>query len=226
MSKLVWDQDTKRVYEAGIRMGVLYPKASDGTYPEGYAWNGLTGVTESPSGAENTALYADDIKYLNLRSAEEFGGTIEAYTYPPEFAQCDGSAELAPGVTIGQQPRKPFGLCYRTVIGNDTESDSYGYKLHLIYGCEASPSERAYATINDSPDAMTMSWEFTTTPVNVKGATKPTSILTIDSTKVDAEKLAALEAIVYGKDGTGEGDEGTKARLPLPDEVAQIFAAG
>lgn len=223
--KLVWDQDGKRTYETGTRNGVLYVKSSDGTYPDGVAWNGLTAVTESPSGAESTPLYADDIKYLNLRSAEEFGGTIEAYTYPPEFEQCDGTAELAPGVNVGQQSRKSFGFCYRTVLGNDTEGESYGYKVHLVYGCDASPSEKAYATVNDSPDAITFSWEFSTTPVNVKGL-KPTALLTIDSTKVDKDKLATLEEKLYGKDGTGESDEGTKPYLPLPDEVATIFAAG
>lgn len=237
MARLVWDKDGERRYETGTKMGVLYIKASDGTYPNGIAWNGLTAVTESPSGAETTALYADDIKYLNLRSAEEFGGTIEAYTYPQEFEECDGSAELAPGVSVGQQARKSFGLCYRTIIGNDTENDAYGYKLHLIYGADASPSERAYGTVNDSPDAITFSWEFSTTPVNVKGL-KPTALLTIDSTKVDKDKLAALEDILYG---TGEPGIATLAdepsdntvnpsetipRLPLPDEVAEIFAAG
>lgn len=225
MGRLVWDQDGKRMYETGTDRGVLYIKSEDGTYPKGIAWSGLTGVTESPSGAENTALYADNIKYLNLRSAEEFGGTIEAYFYPDEFMQCDGSAELAEGVYIGQQDRKSFGFSYRTVLGNDTKSNAYGYKLHLVYGADATPSERAYATVNDSPEAITFSWEFTTTPVNVAGG-KPTSLLTIDSTKVDAEKLKTLEDILYGKDGTGESDPGVEPRLPLPDEVASIFAAG
>lgn len=223
--KLVWDQDGKRIYETGTDHGVLYIKNENGTYPKGVAWSGLTGVTESPSGAENTALYADNIKYLNLRSAEEFGGTIEAYTYPDEFKQCDGSAELAEGVYIGQQDRKSFGFSYRTILGNDTKSNAYGYKLHLVYGADATPSERAYATVNDSPEAITFSWEFTTTPVNVAGA-KPTALLTIDSTKVDADKLKSLEDILYGKDGTGESDPGVEPRLPLPDEVASIFAAG
>lgn len=223
--KLVWDQEGKRVYETGTKNGVLYVKSSSGTYPKGVAWNGLTGVTESPTGAESTPLYADDIKYLNLRSAEEFGGTIEAYTYPPEFMECDGTAELAPGVYVGQQARKSFGFSYRTIIGNDTEGESFGYKLHLVYGADASPSERSYGTVNDSPDAITFSWQFSTTPVNVTGA-KPTALLTIDSTKVDKDKLAALEDILYGKNGTGENDTGTDARLPLPDEVAQIFAEG
>lgn len=218
MSKLVWDKTGERLYETGVKRGVLYPQAAGGTYPKGVAWNGLTNVTESPTGAEATALYADDIKYLNLMSNEEFGGTIEAYTYPDEFAECDGSASLATGVYIGQQPRKTFGFSYCTTIGNDVESNAYGYKLHLVYGALASPSEKAYSTINDSPEAITFSWEFSTTPVNVTGF-KPTACLTIDSTKVDAEKLAALEKILYGDD-TGEA---ATARLPLPDEVAQVL---
>lgn len=223
--KLVWDQEGKRTYETGTRNGVLYVKSSNGTYPKGVAWNGLTGVTESPTGAESTPLYADDIKYLNLRSAEEFGGTIEAYTYPDEFMECDGTASLAPGVYVGQQSRKSFGFSYRTVIGNDTDGEAHGYKLHLVYGADASPSERSYGTVNDSPEAITFSWQFSTTPVNVTGA-KPTALLTIDSTKVDKDKLATLEDILYGKNGTGESDTGSDARLPLPDEVAQIFAEG
>lgn len=217
MPKLVWDKTGERYYETGVKQGVLYPIDAQGTYPKGVAWNGLTNVTESPSGAEATALYADDIKYLNLISTEEFGGTIEAYTYPDEFAECDGSASLATGVYIGQQPRKTFGLCYRTTVGNDVDNNNYGYKLHLVYGALASPSEKAYSTINDSPEAITFSWEFSTTPVNVTGF-KPTASITIDSTKVDPQKLAALEAILYG------GDE-AEARLPLPDEVAQIITA-
>ena len=217
MSKLVWDQTGERLYETGVKQGVLYPQAAGGTYPKGVAWNGLTNVTESPSGAEATPLYADDIKYLNLISTEELGGTIEAYTYPDEFAECDGSASLTEGVYIGQQPRKTFGFCYRTTLGNDVSNNNYGYKLHLVYGALASPSEKAYATINDSPEAITFSWEFSTTPVNVTGF-KPTASITIDSTKVDTEKLAALEAILYG-------DEDNEARLPLPDEVAQIMTA-
>lgn len=218
MPKLVWDADGQRLYETGTRMGVVYPQAADGTYPKGVAWNGLTAVSESPSGAESNPLYADDIKYLDLRSKEEFSATVEAYTYPDEFALCDGTAELTTGVTIGQQPRKPFGLCYRTVLGNDTQKENYGYKLHLVYGCTASPSEKSYQTISDSPEAITFSWEMTTTPVKVAGF-EPTSTLTIDSTKVDADKLKALEAILYGTDGEGSA-EGTVARLPLPDEVA------
>lgn len=216
MSKLIWDQTGERLYETGVKYGVLYVQEG-AAYPKGVAWNGLTAVTESPSGAEATALYADDIKYLNLMSAEEFGATIEAYTYPDEFMACDGSASLSEGVYIGQQARRAFGMCYRTSIGNDVLSNDYGYKLHLIYGAMASPSERSYATINDSPEAITFSWEVKTTPVNVTGH-KPTACLTIDSTKVDADKLAALEKILYG-------DETTEAKLPLPDEVAAIFAA-
>lgn len=198
--KIVWDQTGERTYETGVKYGVLYPVTS-GTYGTGVAWNGLTAVTESPSGAETTSLYADDIKYLNLVSAEEFGGTIEAYTYPDEFKQCDGSASIADGVVIGQQDRKSFGLCYRTTLGNDTDSNAYGYKLHIVYGALASPSEKAYSTINDSPEAITFSWEFKTTPVNVTGF-KPTALITIDSTKADPTKLAALEDILYGKADT------------------------
>lgn len=217
MSKLVWDQVGERYYETGVKMGVLYPQES-GAYPKGVAWNGLTAVTESPSGAEATPLYADDIKYLNLMSTEEFGATIEAYTYPDEFAECDGSASLGKGVFIGQQKRKAFGLCYRTALGNDVDNNDYGYKLHIIYGCLAAPSEKAYATINDSPEAITFSWEVSTTPVNVTGK-KPTASVTIDSTKADPAKLAALEAVLYGSD-----DE--EARLPLPDEIATMMAEG
>ena len=221
--KLKWDETGKRFYETGVKQGVLYPQAEGGTYPKGVAWNGLTAVTESPSGAEATALYADDIKYLNLMSAEEFGATVEAYTYPDEFAECDGSAEIAPGVTIGQQSRKAFGLSYRTAVGNDVNGSEFGYKLHLIYGAMAAPSEKAYATINDSPEAITFSWEVTTTPVNVEGF-KPTASLTIDSTKVDAEKLAALEDILYGKDADGlEQSGGIEPRLPMPDELVTLM---
>lgn len=215
MAKLVWDKTGERLYETGVSHGVLYVQDSTGAYPAGVAWNGLTAVTESPSGAEATPLYADDIKYLELRSAEEFGATIEAYTYPTEFEACDGSAELAEGVTIGQQDRKTFGLCYRTIVGNDVKKNDLGYKLHLIYGATASPSEKGYQTVNDSPEAITFSWEVTTTPINVDGF-KPTSSLTIDSTKVDKSKLDALEAKLYG-------DESTEATLPTPDEVAAIF---
>ena len=222
--KLVWDKTGEHYYETGVKNGVLYPMSASGTYPKGVAWNGLTAVTESPSGAEPTALYADDIKYLNLMSNEEFGATIEAYTYPDEFAECDGSASLTEGVYIGQQARKTFGLCYRTTLGNDAKGNDYGYKLHIIYGAMASPSEKAYSTINDSPDAITFSWELSTTPVAVANF-KPTASLTIDSTKVNAQKLAALEEILYGKDGTGEDNSvgAVDPRLPLPDEIATLM---
>ena len=215
--KLVWDQTSDRLYETGVKMGVLYPQDEAGTYPKGVAWNGLTAVTESPSGAEATALYADDIKYLNLMSAEEFAATVEAYTYPDEFAECDGSASIAKGVSIGQQKRKAFGLCYRTVLGNDVAGNDYGYKIHIIYGATAAPSEKEYASVNDSPEAITFSWELSTTPVSVKGF-KPTASIVIDSTKVDAEKLTALEAILYGS-------ENADARLPLPDYISTLMAA-
>lgn len=222
MSKIVWDKTGERLYETGVKNGVLYLQ-TNGVYNTGVAWNGLTAVTESPSGAEATALYADDMKYLNLYSAEEFGATIEAYTYPDEFAECDGSKELVDGVVIGQQTRKVFGLCYRTVIGNDTDGEAHGYKLHIIYGAMASPSEKAYATINDSPEAITFSWEITTTPVNVTGA-KPTASVVIDSTKADPTKLAALETILYGKDPTTDGgSDGVDPRLPLPDELKTLM---
>ena len=214
MAILTWYYTGKRFYETGVKQGVLYPQAEGGTYPKGVAWNGLTAVTESPSGAEPTPLYADDIKYLNLVSAEEYGATIEAYTYPDEFAECDGSAELVPGVTVGQQNRKTFGLSYKTTLGNDVAGNEYGYKLHLIYGAMAAPSEKGYATINDSPEAITFSWEVSTTPVSVTGL-KPTASITIDSTKVDKSKLTALEAILYGSE--------TDARLPLPDEIATLM---
>lgn len=222
--KLVWDKTGEHYYETGVKNGVLYPMSTSGTYPKGVAWNGLTAITESPSGAEATALYADDIKYLNLMSNEEFGATVEAYTYPDEFAECDGSASLTEGVYIGQQARKTFGLCYRTTLGNDSKGNDYGYKLHIIYGAMASPSEKAYSTINDSPDAITFSWELSTTPVAVANF-KPTASLTIDSTKVDSEKLAKLEEILYGKDGTGEGNSAGAVgpRLPLPDEIATLM---
>ena len=224
MAKLVWDKTGDRLYETGVKNGVLYIPTA-GVYSKGVAWNGLTAVTESPSGPEATALYADDIKYLSLMSTEEFGATIEAYTYPDEFAACDGSAELADGVMIGQQKRSTFGLCYKTTIGNDTEGNDHGYKLHIIYGAQAAPSEKAYATINDSPEAITFSWEITTTPVNVTGA-KPTASLVIDSTKADPSKLAALEDILYGKDGTGDQHTGAvDPRLPLPDEIKTLMTA-
>ena len=214
MTKLLWDQAGERLYETGVNKGVLYPRSTDGSYPLGVAWNGLTAVTESPSGAEATPLYADNIKYLNLMSAEEFGATIEAYTYPDEFAACNGEAALTEGVSIGQQARQSFGMSYVTKVGNDIDSE-HGYKIHLIYGALAAPSEKAYATVNDSPEAITFSWEVTTTPVEVTGF-KPTATLVIDSTKVEAEKMAAIEDILYGS--TSE-----EARLPLPDEVLEII---
>lgn len=216
MARIEWDKTGERLYETGVKNGVLYVQEA-GAYPNGVPWNGLTAVTESPSGAEATPLYADDIKYLNLVSAEEFGATIEAYTYPDEFMECDGSATLMEGVYIGQQARKTFGLCYKTAIGNDIVNNAYGYKLHMIYGALAAPSEKAYATINDSPEAITFSWEVSTTPVNVTGH-KPTASLVVDSTKVSPDKLAALEDILYGT-------EEAEPRLPLPDEVLTILSA-
>lgn len=228
MSRLKWDQIGERTYETGVDHGVLYPQ-SEGAYPMGVAWNGLSNVTESPSGAEDNKIYADNIAYLNIKSAEEFGATIECYTYPPEWAACNGEAELADGVTLGQQKRNTFGFSYRTRIGNDTQGDDYGYKLHLIYSASASPSEKAYSTVNDSPEALSFSYEITTTAIPVTGTDKdgkplrPVAAITIDSTKADKTKLAALEDILYGKDGT-EGSA-TNPRLPLPDEIAEIFAA-
>lgn len=217
MSKLVWDQTGDREYETGVKNGVLYPQGEGGTYPKGVAWNGLISVTESPSGAEATALYADDIKYLNLMSNEEFGATIEAYMSPEEFDQCDGTASLATGVSIGQQKRKTFGMAYKTTIGNDVDGNDHGYKIHLIYGALAAPSEKAYSSINDSPEAMTLSWEVSTTPVTVDGF-KPTATVVIDSTKADPTKLAALEAVLFGS-------AEKEARLPLPDEIVSIIGA-
>ena len=215
MAKIKWDETGEKIYETGVKNGVLYLPNETGVYAKGVAWNGLTAVTESPSGAESTPLYADDIKYVELFSAEEFGATLECYTYPDEFAECDGSAEVTPGVIIGQQNRKTFGLCYRTTLGNDVKGNEYGYKLHLIYGAKASPSEKSYSTINDSPEAITFSYEITTTPVNVTGH-KPTASLTINSTKVDPTKLQQLEAMLYGGDST-------EAKLPLPDEVINLL---
>lgn len=215
MAKLVWDQTGERFYETGVDHGVLYPQDNLGTYSNGVAWNGLTSVSESPSGAEPTDLYADNIKYISIRSAETFGATVEAYTYPDEFAVLDGSAELAEGVIIGQQPRKAFGLCYRTRIGNDIQFENYGYKLHLLYGCSVSPSEKSYQTINDSPEAITFSWEMTTVPVNVTGF-KPTATIILDSTKLGKAKMTAIEDVLYG---TVDADP----RLPLPDEVLSII---
>lgn len=215
MSKLVWDAAGERKYETGVSKAVLYPQSAGGTYPKGVAWNGLTGVTQSPSGAEATALYADNIKYLNLLSTEEFGATVTAYTYPDEFKACNGEATLAKGVTVGQQTRSLFGMVYNTIIGNDTEANKHGYKIHIIYGAQAAPSEKAYETVNDSPAAVELSWEITTTPVNVEGF-EPTASIEIDSTTADPAKLKALEDILYG---SGE----TEARLPLPDEIATLM---
>ena len=212
--KITWDKSGERYYETGAKRGVLYVM-DKGAYGNGVAWNGLTAVTESPSGAEASPMYADDIKYLNLYSAEEFAATVEAYTYPDEFAECDGSAEIAPGVTIGQQKRKTFGMCYTTVLGNDTDGNDHGYKIHIIYGANAAPSEKAYATINDSPEAITFSWELSTTPVEVAGH-KPTASLTIDSTKTTPEKMKAIEDILYGT-------ESQEPRLPLPSEIAEVL---
>jgi hypothetical protein len=214
---LVWDQVGERLYETGVDHGVLYIPDETGVYGTGFAWNGLTTVTESPGGAESNPQYADNIKYLNLLSAEEFGGTIEAFTYPDEFGQCDGTASPAEGLSVGQQGRKVFGLSYRTQLGNDLEGTDHGYKLHLIYGAQASPSEKAYATINDSPEAISFSWEISTTPVPVTDL-KPTSLIVVDSTVVDATGLSDLEEALYGGAAT--------ARLPLPDEVIAMFAAG
>lgn len=214
MSKLTWDQVGEREYETGVDRGVVYPQAN-GAYPAGAAWNGLISVTQSPSGAEPTPLFANNHKYLNLLSVEELAFTIEAYTYPDEFAECDGSVAIAQGVRIGQQKRKAFGFCYRSLIGNDTEGTSYGYKLHLIYGALAAPTEQADTSVNDSPEAKTMSWECSTTPVDVTGH-EPTASVEIDSTTVDPAKLKALEDILYGS-------ESEEPRLPLPDEVAEII---
>ena len=217
MSKLVWDEVGNKIYETGTSKGVLYPQDVSGAYPVGVAWDGLIGVTESPSGAEPTALYANNRKYLELRSAEDLGVTIKSYTYPDEFEECDGSASPVTGVSVGMQQRKPFGLSYQTILGNDTSENDYGYKLHLIYGCKASPSERAYNTVNDSPEAIEFSWEATTTPVSVNyGDLKSTSVLTITSTNVNAAALKKLEDILYGTDELSP-------RLPLPDEVINLF---
>lgn len=228
MSKLVWDKTGERNYETGIDHAVLYPVANDGSYPVGVPWNGITSASESPSGAESTALYADNIKYLNLKSAEEFGMTIEAYTYPDEWEQCDGTATLADGVKLGQQSRKNFGLSYRTRMGNDTDGDSHGYKLHLVYGCSANPSQRSYQTVNDSPEAITFSWEITTTPVLLDGF-KAVSLITIDSTKVDSAKLTTLENRLYGTEDTytefsgSEFDSGTDYYTRSGSEGAYVY---
>lgn len=217
MPKITWDNTGEHFYETGVDHGVLYTLNSSGEYTNGVAWNGLSTITESPSGADANDVYADNIKYISIRSAEDFGATIEAYTYPDEFLACDGSAELAPGITIGQQSRNTFGLSYRTIVGNDIQNNDYGYKLHLVYGATASPSEKSYESVNDSPEPAAMSWEITTTPVTVDGY-KATSQLIIDSTKVDKEILSALETILYGSDTEA-------ARLPLPNEVMELIAA-
>ena len=223
MSRIVWDAEGERFYETGVRQGVLYPKTgTGGAYATGVAWNGLTAVNERPTGAEANAIYADDIKYLNLISKEEFEATIEAYTYPDEFAVCDGTSEIASGVKIGQQPRKPFGLSYRTAIGNDTEGEEAGYLIHIIYGATAAPSEKSYATMNESPEAITFSWEFSTIPTSAGAAYKPTSLLTIDSSKLDSAgktKLATLEEVLYGTDG----QNGHAGFLPDPDQIVSFF---
>lgn len=215
MTALIWDESGEHVYETGVDHGVLYLPDGAGAYPDGVPWNGLTTVTEKPTGAEANAQYADNIKYLNLFSVEEFGATIEAFTYPDEFAQFDGLSEPFPGVAVGQQGRKSFGLSYRSRIGNDIDGDDHGFKLHLVYGCKASPSEKAYTTINDSPSPIAFSWDLTTTPVTVTDL-KPTSLITIDSTQVDEDALAALELILYG-------DTGVDPRLPSPDDVVALF---
>lgn len=219
MSKrLVWDAVGERLFETGVKQCVLYPiDKISGTYNKGVAWNGITSVSESPSGAEATDLYADDAKYLSLLSAETYGCTVEAYTYPEEFEACDGTAQLTPGVTIGQQARSVFGLCYRTTVGNDVDGNDHGYKLHMIYGCKATPSEKSYSSINDSPEAITFSWTVNTTPVSVEGF-KPTASLVIDSTKVDKSKLSKLEDVLYGS-------ESADPRLPLPNEIVTILTA-
>lgn len=216
MPKLTWDDTGKKIYETGVDRGVLYPITTGTTYGTGIPWNGLTAVNESPSGAESNPQYADNIKYLDLTSAEEFGFTIEAFTYPVEFEECDGSAQLAEGVTIGQQTRKMFGFSYRSLVGNDTQGTDYGYKIHLVYGCKASPSEKSRSTVNDSPEAITFSWEITTTPVNVNGH-KPTSHLVVDTTVAEGAKVTALETKLYGDDSAGN------PTLPMPDEVYNVF---
>ena len=216
MPKLEWDKSGEKLYETGVKNCALYVFRNN-KYDKGIAWNGITGITESPSGAEASPLYADDIKYLNLISNEDFGATLEAYTYPKEFEECDGTAEISKGVSIGQQNRKTFGLAYKTTLGNDVDGNSHGYKIHIIYGCLAAPSEKAYASINDSPEAITFSWELSTTPVEVKGF-KPTSTITIDSTKIEAEKLKKLEDKLYGSE-TGE------ATLLLPNEIMALLSA-
>ena len=215
MARLIWDEVGQRFFETGVKNGVLYVQDNDGSYKNGVVWNGLTAVTESPSGAEETPLYADDVKYLTLRSAEEFGATVEAYTYPEEFEQCDGSAAIAAGVTIGQQARRAFGLCYRTSVGNDIQGQNFSYKLHLIYGCTVAPSEKSYSTINDNPEAITFSWELSTVPVPVDGFS-PTASLVIDASKVDEGKMQLLEDALFG-------DESNEAKLLLPNEIMEML---
>ena len=215
MARLIWDEVGQRFFETGVKNGVLYVQDNDGSYKNGVVWNGLTAVTESPSGAEETPLYADDVKYLTLRSAEEFGATVEAYTYPEEFEQCDGSAAIAAGVTIGQQARRAFGLCYRTSVGNDIQGQNFSYKLHLIYGCTVAPSEKSYSTINDNPEAITFSWELSTVPVPVEGFS-PTASLVIDASKVDEGKMELLENALFG-------DESNEAKLLLPNEIMEML---
>ena len=217
MARLIWDEVGQRFFETGVKNGVLYVQDNDGSYQNGVVWNGLTAVTESPSGAEETPLYADDVKYLTLRSAEQFGATIEAYTYPEEFEQCDGSATIAAGVTIGQQARRAFGLCYRTAVGNDIQGQEFSYKLHLLYGCTVAPSEKSYSTINDNPEAITFSWELSTVPVPVDGF-KPTASLVIDASKVDDGKMALLENALFG-------DAENEATLLLPNEIMEMLKA-
>lgn len=216
MPKLEWDKIGERLYETGVDQVALFPISANNTYDKGYAWNGVTAINETPDGGEPTKLYADNIQYLTMYSVETLGGTITAYQSPEEFDECDGSAEIVAGVKVGQQARKTFGLAYRTMIGNDTQGTEHGYVLHLLYGCMASPSDKEYSTINDSPEAADLSWEFTTTPVAVTGK-KPTALVLIDSTKVDHDKLVAFEKILYG-------DENTDARLPLPDEIKTLFS--
>ena len=215
MARLIWDEVGQRFFETGVKNGVLYVQDNDGSYKNGVVWNGLTAVTESPSGAEETPLYADDVKYLTLRSAEEFGATVEAYTYPEEFEKCEGSASIAAGVTIGQQARRAFGLCYRTSVGNDIQGQNFSYKLHLIYGCTVAPSEKSYSTINDNPEAITFSWELSTVPVPVDGFS-PTASLVIDASKVDEGKMQLLEDALFG-------DESNEAKLLLPNEIMEML---
>ena len=215
MAKLIFNNVGERLFETGVKNGVLYVMGDDGAYENGVVWNGLTAVTESPSGAETTPLYADDVKYVVIYAAEEFGATVEAYTYPEEFEQCDGSAAISDGITIGQQTRKSFGMCYKTSVGNDVQGQDYGYKIHIIYGAKAAPSEKSYSTINDSPEAVTFSWELSTVPVPVEGH-NPTATMVIDSTRVPAEKMALIEAKLYGS-------EEAEATLPLPNEILELI---